>query len=98
MQTQNVLISDLKRYHSTLTTAEKMWPNYPPACVSQVLPPGLMIRSCVYPEPVDEVIAGQQVVHEELEGVVSGGLVKRENIKRPLVHFLENNRQHWIKW
>lgn len=46
----------------------------------------------LYPEPVDEVIAGQQVVDQELEGVVSRGLVEGENIKRPLIHFLEDNQ------
>lgn len=49
----------------------------------------LMIWSCVYPEPVDEVIACKQVVDEEFEGVLSRGLVEEENIEGPLIHFLQ---------
>lgn len=57
-------------------------------------------ESCVYPEPVDEVIASEQVVDQELERVVPSGLVECENIKRPLIHFLEqrtewNRREEW---
>lgn len=55
-------------------------------------PQVLTIRSCVYPEPVDEVIAGHQLVDQELEGVVWGGLVEGKHIKRPVIHFLENNQ------
>ena len=51
----------------------------------------LTILNFVYPEPVDEVIAGQQVVDQKFESVVSGGLVEGKNIKRPLIHLLENS-------
>lgn len=51
-----------------------------------------MTESCVYPEPVDEVIASEEVVDQELEGVVSSGLVEGEDVKRPLIHFLEEDR------
>lgn len=57
-----------------------------------------MIWSSVYPEPVDEVIAGEQVVDQELEGMASGGLVEWKNIKRPLIHFLENNQEDSGQW
>lgn len=43
----------------------------------------------MYPEPVDEVIASEQVVDQELERMVPSGLLKVENIKRPLIHLLE---------
>lgn len=43
----------------------------------------------MYPEPVDEVIAGQKVVDQELEGVVPGALVEGKHIKRPVIHFLQ---------
>lgn len=43
----------------------------------------------MYPEPVDEVIAGQQVIHQEFEGVFSSGLVEGKNVKGPLIHLLE---------
>lgn len=48
---------------------------------------------CVYPEPVDEVIAGQQVVDQELEGVFSSGLMEGKNIKGPLIHLLEKGSE-----
>lgn len=53
----------------------------------------LMIWSCVYPEPVDEVIACKQVVDEEFEGMLSCGLVEEENVEGPLIHFLEYNQK-----
>lgn len=46
------------------------------------------IRSRMYPEPVDEVVAGQQVIDQELQGVVSSGLVEGEHVKGPLIHLL----------
>lgn len=46
----------------------------------------------MYPEPVDEVIASEQVIDQELERMVSSGLVECENIKRPLIHFLEQDK------
>lgn len=48
---------------------------------------------CVYPEPVDEVIAGEQVVDQELEGMFWGGLMEGEDIKGPLIHLLENRTE-----
>lgn len=48
------------------------------------------LQNSVYPEPVDEVIAGQKVVDDELEGVFSCGVVEGKNIKGPLIHLLEN--------
>ena len=53
-----------------------------------------MIWRCVYPKPVDEVIAGKKVIDQELEGVVSCGLVEGKNIKWPLIHFLENKQEN----
>lgn len=53
-----------------------------------------MIWSSVYPEPADEVIAGEQVIDQELEGMASGGLVERKNIERPLIHFLKNKQEY----
>lgn len=49
----------------------------------------LLIQSCVYPEPVDEVIACKQVIDKEFEGMLSCGLVEEENIEGPLIHFLQ---------
>lgn len=53
----------------------------------------LLEWKCVYPEPVDEVIAGEQVVDQELEGVFWGGLMEGEDIKGPLIHLLENRTE-----
>lgn len=50
------------------------------------------VESCVYPEPVDEVIASEQVIDQELERMVSSGLVECEDVERPLIHFLEQNK------
>lgn len=57
-----------------------------------------MIWNSVYPEPVDEVIAGEQVIDQELEGMASGGLVERKNIKWPLIHFLKNKQEESRQW
>lgn len=43
-----------------------------------------------YPESVDEVIAGEQVVDQELECMFCCGLMESKNIKGPLIHLLEN--------
>lgn len=70
------------------TSGNKQMLHITPFCHKSVLQQ--LVSSCVYPEPGDEVIAGQQVVDQELEGVVSGGLVEGKDIKRPLIHLLEN--------
>lgn len=42
-----------------------------------------------YPEAADQVVSGEQLVHQELQSVFAAGLLKREDVKWPFINILK---------
>lgn len=45
-----------------------------------------------HPEAVDQVVSGEQLVHQELQRVLAASLVKREDIEWPLINVLQTRQ------